>query len=92
MTARASVRSLLLCDYVMRILSGVVYIGSVERAYHDPEGGLALILLFLSRITYGITLHSFGVSSIWAGVRMASPAKPVAILMLSLMLSLLWSV
>ena len=64
-----SVREVLILDYVVRIVSGFVYLLSVERANHDPEGGLALPLLFLSRVVYGITLNSFGISSVWAGVR-----------------------
>lgn len=85
------VHRLLQYDYAVRIVSGIVYLWSIyaslsikvtsERADGFlPNTSLALVLLFVSRFLYGLTLNSFGVSSIWAGARMPEPAKSVGFL------------
>lgn len=65
-----TVRQILLGDYAVRIFSGVLYMLSVKYGFAEGASStLALPLLFASRLVYGITLNSFGISSVWAGVR-----------------------
>ena len=47
----------------------------------SPDSALALPLLFLSRFVYGITLNSFAIPSLWAGVHvpMLEKAKVTAL-------------
>ena len=60
------VKSILLIDYAVRIVSGCFYVAAVQLHHNDRW---AMPLLYISRITYGATLHSFGLPTVWCGAR-----------------------
>ena len=62
-----SPKSILLLDYSVRLVSGLVY----SAALITPGGhSYSLTLLYASRFLYGLTLNTFAMPSAWIGVRM----------------------
>ena len=80
-----SMRSVLIFDYIARLVSGALYIASVQYHHADSWG---LPLLFASRVLYGMTLHSFGLPIIWAGVRLPEDQRGAQVAVLNALVAL----
>jgi len=73
--SKYSARKVLLLDYAIRIISGILWFFPV--IYNDALGDWAVPFLMASRFTYGLTLNSFAVPMSWVGVRMHKDQRPL---------------
>ena len=80
-----STRQILLGDFAVRFISGAIYVFAMVL----PVGHwLALPLIYLSRLLFGITLNSFAFPPAWVGVRCEQDKKQSNVMLATMALSI----
>ena len=73
---RYSVRTILLVDYSVRIVAGLLWVLGVLAPL---SGGMRLVILFTSRFVFGLTLNSFAVVNPWGAIRVPVDIRAVTV-------------